>query len=211
MDLCCDCEKELPFLQNYCKRCAEPLSSGQGTCGACLNAPVLNLNTTALFCYQSPVDQLIIDLKFKNNLVSAKILGELLGKYLYEYYQDKTKPEVIVPVPLHASRLRERGYNQALELARPVAKKLNIPIDRLSITRVKSTLPQMGLSAKKRRNNIKRAFNANDKFRYRHVALVDDVITTGNTIFELCRLLKTSGVKKVDMWCPAKANNKLIT
>ena len=204
LDLCLACERDLPVLQNYCKRCAETLPEGQKICGSCLSDLSMQIETTALFNYSSPIDQLIINLKFRNNLIGARILGELLGNHLYDQYQNKIKPEVIIPVPLHSIRLRERGYNQALELSRPISKKLNIPIDKFSIKRVKNTAAQAVLSAKERQQNIKQAFGIDENFKYDYVAIIDDVVTTGNTVNELCKVLCSAGVSRIDIWCCAK-------
>jgi ComF family protein len=194
----------LPFLKDCCIRCAQPLSEGQSVCGACLkNKP--EFKVFAMFHYKTPIDQLILGLKFNNRLVNAKILGELLASYLKEQYQNQSKPEVIIPVPLHHERLRERGYNQALELARPIAKRLKIKIDYSSVIRTKNTLAQARLSAKKRKQNIKQAFNVEKIKNYKHVAVIDDVITTGNTATELCEILYKKGIGKIDVWCCAKA------
>jgi len=205
IDLCLTCEHNLPILQNYCIKCAEPLPEGQDICGSCLGDSLLDIKIVALFYYQFPVDQLIANLKFSNNLIGAKILGELLGCHLHKQYQNKPKPEIIIPMPLHPNRLRERGYNQALELSRPIAKKLKIPVDRFHVKRVKNTLPQAKLSAKERKQNIRQAFFVTDDFHHHYVAVIDDVITTGNTIAELCGVLYTVGVRRVDVWCAAKS------
>jgi len=205
LDLCSVCEQKLPFLSNYCTRCACPISEEGAICGACLNLPPIALKTTVLFRYHPPIDQLIMSLKFQNNLINAKILGELFGSHLYDKYRKITKPEVIIPMPLHSKRLRERGYNQALELSRPIAKKLSLPIDAFSVIRKKNTLPQAQLSVNERQQNVRKAFCIIKSFNYRHVAIVDDVITTGNTIFELCKFLSDVGVQEIDIWCCAKS------
>lgn len=205
LDLCRACEQDLPFLPNYCTRCTTLLPDGRTLCGSCLGSFSADILTTVLFYYEPPIDHLITNLKFHNDLVSVKILGELLSDHLYIKYLNRMRPEVIVPVPLHSQRLRERGYNQALELSRPVARRLKLPLDVFSIIRVKNTLPQAQLPAKKRQQNIKRAFQIIQDFNYHHVAVVDDVITTGNTIFELCRCLSLMGVKRIDVWCCAKS------
>lgn len=209
LDLCLACETDLPFLKNYCMRCAHPLPEGQIICGTCLNNPEASpIRAFALFYYQAPIKQLLLSLKFNNRLVNAKILGELLANYLDDQYQNQDKPEVIIPMPLHPIRLRERGYNQALELARPIAKKLKIPIDKSSVERIKNTLAQARLPTKKRTQNIKQAFSVNKtKMKhYKYVAVIDDVITTGNTATELCKILYQEGVEKIDVWCTAKAH-----
>lgn len=205
LDLCYPCEQELPFLRNCCTRCASPLPDGVSCCGSCLRDFPAAVRTTVLFSYEPPIDQLIMSLKFQNNLVNAKIIGELLANHLIIQYQKEVKPQVIIPMPLHYQRLRERGYNQALELSRPIAKKLILPIDAFSVIRPKNTLPQAQLSIRERHQNIKHAFCTTRFFQYSHVAVVDDVITTGNTILELCRALVLAGAKKIDVWCCAKS------
>jgi ComF family protein len=114
------------------------------------------------------------------------------------------KPEWIIPVPLHAERLRERGYNQALEIARPIAKKLQIPLQTRYCTRILPTLAQASMTAEERRRNMKNAFAVEELFQARHVAIVDDVLTTGSTVSEFARMLKKSGVARVDVWCCAR-------
>jgi ComF family protein len=206
LDLCAACENELPFLQNYCTCCAQPLVEGQVICGNCLNNRLTFIKTFVLFHYQTPIDQLILGLKFSNRLINAKVLGELLANYLADQYRIQAKPEIIIPVPLHSARLRERGYNQAFELARPIAKKLKIPIDKTNVVRIKNTAAQALLPAKERAQNIKRAFSVTKMKKYKHVAIIDDVITTGNTIIELSKTLHQAGVEKIDIWCCAKAH-----
>jgi ComF family protein len=206
IDLCIACANDLPFLKNYCIRCAQPLSEDQTLCGACLNNQLTFIRTFALFHYQTPIDQLILGLKFNNRLVNARILGGLLANYLCDQYQSKDEPEAIIPVPLHSARLCERGYNQALEIARPIAKKLKIKIDYSSVVRIKDTSAQASLPAKKRRQNIKQAFSVEKIKSYKHVAVIDDVITTGNTAMELCKVLYQNGISKIDIWCCAKSH-----
>ena len=167
------------------------------------------LNIIALFNYQFPIDQLIIEMKFKRKLINAKIFGDLLANHLCNHYKQHKKPQMIIPVPLHYLRLRERGYNQALELAKQVKKRLKIPIDKANIIRIKNTEPQTLLNAKKRKNNLKHAFKVIKSLPYKHVAIIDDVITTGNTIKELCKSLQQEGIAKIDIWCCALKTNFL--
>jgi predicted amidophosphoribosyltransferase len=134
LDLCVGCEKDLPFLENCCAKCAQKLPAGQMVCGSCLNN-FSNITTKALFEYQIPVDQIILNFKFHDGLIKGNVLSVLFAEHLYVQYKNEIKPELIIPVPLHKSRLRKRGYNQALEIARPIAKKLNIPIDKFSVIR----------------------------------------------------------------------------
>lgn len=189
-DLCIDCENDLPFS----KQCSN-------------NNLLPNTRIFTLFHYQEPIQELILGLKFGNRLINAKIIADLFADYLNEQYKDQDKPQVIIPIPLHYTRLKERGYNQALELAKPIAKKLNIPIDSSSAVRIKNTKAQAQLAAKERLQNIKKAFVINfDKLRhYNHIAVLDDVITTGSTATEFCKILFDCGINKIDVFCSAKA------
>lgn len=243
-NLCCACEQDLPCLKNRCVQCGRELGvSSLQRCGNCLqHAPPYD-QTIALYHYQTPIDYLILGLKFGNRLINAKLLGILLALHLQRHYAafdaDDTngendsgdasggvrmqrmscakqaakfrenvrraiKPEVIIPVPLHKARLRERGYNQALELARPVAHILQIPIDKHCCQRVKNTQAQSLLRAKERKQNIRGAFVVAETLSYKHVAVIDDVITTGYTIREFCGKLRCAGVQRIDVWSCAK-------
>jgi len=201
--LCKACLHELPWQQSACVRCARSLSS-TGTCGQCIQNPPPYHNTICLFHYQTPIDRLILSLKFAEKLSNAKLLGDLMAEKIADHYRGQAKPEFVIPVPLHVERLRERGYNQALEIARPIAKKLQIPLETNACTRILSTLPQASTTAEERRKNMKNAFAVEALFRARHVAIVDDVLTTGSTVTELARRLKKAGVERIDVWCCAR-------
>jgi ComF family protein len=114
-------------------------------------------------------------------------------------------PEALIPVPLHPNRLRERGFNQALELARPIASQLNIPLAADLCRRVRATPNQTQLAANKRRSNVRRAFEIKTQKLPGHVAIIDDVITTGSTVEELAYRLNRAGVKQVEVWSLARA------
>ncbi len=117
-------------------------------------------------------------------------------------------PECIIPVPLNQQRLRERGFNQALELSRIIAAQLNIPLDYSLCQRDKATPFQSGLSATQRKQNLKNAFKVTTINSYHHVAIFDDVVTTGTTVNELARQLKLSGVKTIEVWAIARTPEK---
>lgn len=206
-DLCETCYQNLPWLPYSCLCCAIPLSTPEQLCGHCLHhAPPFG-KTYSLFLYQAPIAKLIIELKFKQSLVNARVLGELMAIHLQKQYQTQPLPEIIIPVPLHSERLKERGFNQALELARPIARALHLPIHTHTIQRVKATLAQTSLSAEERRQNMKNAFLVTQNLVYNHVAAVDDVITTGNTVTEFCKTLRQSGIQRIDVWCCARAGS----
>lgn len=204
IDLCESCEQDLPIIKNCCVSCGKVLGVDQRECGFCLKNGLNNIKTKVFFDYKPPIDQIILNFKFQNNLVGGRVLSELLANHIDKQCCDRVKPEVIIPVPLHPKRLRVRGYNQALEISKSISRKLNIPIDKFSIIRKKNTKAQATLSLKERKNNLKGAFSNARKIHYKHVAIVDDVITTGNTVRELCKLLKRLGVEQIDVWCLAK-------
>lgn len=199
-DLCLACEKKLPFIINGCRYCGKPLSENIKICGQCLSNKQPFSATFALFSYEEPIAKLITDLKFHQQLVNAKILGELMVKYL----KFCSKPELIIPVPLHQKRLQERGFNQSLEIARYIAKKTIIPLDYKNCVRVKHTKAQASIPANKRAKNVKNAFQIKTIIRAKHVVIVDDVVTTGSTVSELSKTLLQSGIERVDIWCCAR-------
>ena len=214
LDLCWACHSELPTIKNdgkYCEKCGNSLSTAtfatMQLCGECIKNPPPFDRTLAIFNYQKPIDYLILKLKFNNNLSCAALLGNLMAKQLLAHYsqQKLLKPEVIIPIPLHSQRLKERGFNQAVELARPIAKALSIPIDKYSFIRIKNTEAQSLLKTKERQQNIKQAFAIKKITGYRYVAVIDDVITTGNTVKEFCNILRTAGIIKIDLWSAARA------
>ncbi len=212
LDLCLDCERALPWLGAYvCMRCAVPLpefefgSDALRYCGACLNKIPPFYQISSLFSYAPPISKLIIELKFHNRLVCARVLSELLIVSLKQIYQAQSLPELIIPVPLHTKRLSQRGFNQALELARPIAAYFKLPIDSKNCIRIRDTKAQTALSQKERNANVKGAFYLKKTpLLAKHVALIDDVVTTGCTVNEISGLLRTSGVERVDIWCCAR-------
>jgi len=209
--LCSDCESELPKNTSHCVICAVPFSALQMTenslvCGKCQKAPPHYTTSLIPHIYASPLKQLISQLKFQGNLTVAPLLAE---NFIHSIKHRKNNlPECIIPVPLHPQRLRERGFNQALELARIIARQLDIPLDYSLCQRNKSTPFQSGLSAKQRKLNLKNAFVVTKPQSYKHVAIFDDVVTTGTTVNELAKQLKKSGVETIEVWAIARTANK---
>lgn len=173
-------------------------------CGHCLTQPPPFTRVYASFAYQAGIKSLIQGLKFNEALVNARILGELLSEKIKIWYQNGMLPEVIIPIPLHAKRLKERGFNQALEIARVVSEMLQLPIDKTSCQRIKPTAAQATLPAAERQNNVKQAFQVSKQLSWHHVAVIDDVMTTGFTMIEFTHALKRQGVDKIDVWCVAR-------
>jgi len=207
-ELCVACLKELPILTEICPRCALPFSTiGLPLlCGKCLKTPPPFDNSYVLFAYEGAIPHLVTHLKFHAQLIYAELLGKWLAqKIASSWYAGKTLPDCIIPVPLHPQRLRERGFNQALEIAKPIASTLKLPLLKRGIIRIKYTQPQTILPASKRQQNMRKSFYTVEDYTGRHVAIVDDVMTTGHTLTELSHTLKNAGAKRIDVWCCARS------
>jgi ComF family protein len=178
-----------------------PLPQG-GICGQCLRRPPAYTAAVAAFHYHSPLSDLLIDLKFHGRLALAQPLGELLAERLLR--AGPSRPEVIVPVPLHPQRLRERGYNQALELARPVSQRLRIPLAPELGVRLRATASQSKLDPLQRRRNLRGAFGIEGNAPH-SVAILDDVITTGSTAGAFAQALRRAGAREIQVWALARA------
>ena len=196
--LCRNCAGELPRLPpRRCPVCALPTLKDEH-CGRCLARRPHYDRTLAVFQYEFPVDKLIHSFKYGHRLsLSAYFGGELLDAARRAVVAHTF--DMIVPLPLHRSRLRERGFNQALELARPVAAGLNLPLDADSCTRIRATTAQAALPWKERERNIRGAFACRRDLTGRHVLLVDDVMTTGASLDECARTLKLHGAADVTL------------
>lgn len=171
-------------------------------CNDCLTHPPVQARTEVVFVYQGAMPYLIKALKFANNLASGKVLGTLMAEHFATL---EKKPDLLIPVPLHPNRYQQRGYNQSIELARPVAQKLRIPLVVDACARVHSTQAQSRLNAKERQQNIKGAFHMRTALQADHIAIIDDVITTGSTASEMAKVLNQQGIRRVDVWACAKA------
>jgi len=156
------------------------------------------------FNYEGKITELITQLKFHQKLIVAPVLANYLIHQI-ENTENITLPEAIIPVPLHHQRLKERGFNQSLEIAKPISRHFQIPIDNHLCYRSRLTLPQTKLTAYQRKENVKKAFVLKHSPNYQHVVIIDDVVTTGATVNQMIYLLEKHGVKRVDVWCCARA------
>jgi len=197
--LCPACHASLPHIVHACPRCAAQ-STGH-VCGECLKHPPAFDRTRAALEYAFPTDKLIQALKYGGQLALAKLFGELLAVAL----ADQTRPELILPMPLHPTRLKMRGFNQALEIAKVIAKRFDIPLAPGLAQRVVDTTPQASLPIDARHKNIKGAFACDMDLRGQRIAVVDDVMTSGATLNELAKILKRAGAAQVDVWVVARA------
>jgi ComF family protein len=202
LSLCGACEAEMPRNATRCARCALPLETPVPLCGRCIKrAPPWDASWVP-FRYEWPLAQLEARFKFGSDLAAGRTLSLLWNASRAPH----DLPDAIVPVPLHPARLRKRGYNQALELAKPLAKHFGVSVMRDALRRTRATHAQTELTAIQRRRNVRGAFAVNpDGNVPGHVAVLDDVFTTGATLAECVRVLKRAGVARVDVWALARA------
>lgn len=202
LDLCRDCAAELPRNRSCCARCALPLAQPAPLCGRCQRQPPPWDAAWAPFRYGWPLDRLESRFKFGRDLAAGRSLAAL---WLRESAPPPL-PDLILPVPLHRGRLRQRGHNQALELARPLSRGLGLPLRHDLLLRPRATSAQSELDAVARRRNVRGAFALHADARLPdHVAIVDDVMTTGSTLAECARVLRRAGVARVVVWALARA------
>jgi ComF family protein len=202
LSLCRACRDELPWLTGTCRRCALPLAGegGHGICPTCLAHPPVLDSCSALFGYQPPVDQWIHALKFGGDLAVGRLLGQLLAARMPRP-DERTR---VLAVPLHPRRMRQRGYNQAEEISRPLLQDGWLS-SRCGCARKRHTEAQSGLPARDRHGNLRGAFTVHASLPGEHILLVDDVMTTGATLNELARTLKAAGASRVGAWVVARA------
>jgi ComF family protein len=187
-----------------CATCALPLSADHTRracddvrlhCADCLDRPPAFNDTLALADYRAPLDTLAVELKFRGRLAA----GAAFARHLSDAFADSglPLPDVIAPVPLSSVRLKARGYNQAWEIARPLAKRLQVRADAMLVTRAVHTAAQSKLDLDARRRNVATAFRVARDVRGRHIGIVDDVMTSGATLDALARTLKLAGARRV--------------
>ena len=198
--LCAACAADLPQLPAaLCPQCGDETTLGE-RCGACLKDPPAFARTIALFRYEFPVNRLIQALKYGHQLPLAAWFGARLGRMLVAADHD-----LVLPLPLHPTRLRTRGFNQSLEIARPVARALGVAIDPTLLSRTRATPPQADLPLKERGKNVRGAFECAGDLAGKRVLLVDDVMTTGSTLREAARILKLHGAGPITVAVAARA------
>lgn len=206
LDFCPACNHDLPRILHGCCQCGASLESEHAAyCGDCaLNPPAYD-RVIPVFAYVSPIKDLIARFKFHGQLSLAPVFATAMLQHIDVLNNDI---EALLPVPLHVARLRQRGFNQAIEITKPLARSGHKPMLIDHIVRTRNTLPQPGLKANERQNNLRSAFECRKPLNYKSIAIIDDVMTTGSTAHALAQLLKSHGVKHVELWCIARANLK---
>ena len=202
--VCQECLITLPVhKQPACPQCG--LWSPQSEqCGSCLKALPEFDKTTAAFDYEFPIVELIRAYKYGSRLA----LGDFFAEHLMNKIKHEARPEILLPMPLHTFRLKQRGFNQAAEITRYISSQMNLQMSLTSLIKTRDTLPQVELPWDERRKNIKNAFECKDTFSNMHVAIIDDVITTGASLNEAAKVLKKHGAKTVSVWVIARTQLK---
>ncbi|MEK2610955.1 ComF family protein [Pseudomonas shirazensis] len=205
--LCSACEQELPWLEEQCLRCALPLAIAGLHCGPCHRRPPAFSQVIVPWHFGFPLDSLISRFKHRGQWPLGRMLAGLLGDALaHRYAEGLPRPEYLLPVPLAARRLRQRGFNQAGMLARWLSGQLGIACNERWLLRSRDTPAQQKLGARARRRNLREAFTLAPgvDVEGRHLAVVDDVLTTGATAQAIAKLLRKAGAQRVDVYCLAR-------
>lgn len=198
---CTNCQELLPWLGSRCTVCSTPLPD-YGICGRCQKIAPAFQETVIPFLCRPPVSSGIHALKYSGRLDNAPAMAKMLAWQVRKSGCDL--PDILVPIPLHPARIRIRGFNQAMELARLTGNELAIPVVRNLLVRKKNTVTQTGLNEKMRQQNMANAFVATGSRLPRHIALVDDVVTSGSTVNAAARTLARSGAGRISVWAVAK-------
>ena len=203
--VCETCDALMSALTNACVRCRISLDDDNHTvCGSCLKQKKHFDEAICHYQFEEPLRSLIHAFKYDQSLYLATFLSSLMLRHKSDI---PIQADCLIPVPVHPKRLRERGYNHALELTKILAKKLNKPYKVNLCQKVIHTPHQVGLKLKERNKNLSNAFHVHQN-QFEHVVIIDDLMTSGNTANEVAKSLKKSGIQKVSVWCCARASIK---
>lgn len=213
LPLCNPCQAELPYNRNPCPVCAlpQPLvqDESQEKCGACLKRAPTYTHCLAPLLYADPVARFIQDLKYRQDMTMLPLLTELMATPVQQALATGSRPDYLLPMPLHWRRLWGRGYNQAERLAfslsrHPALRPWALRVERRLCHRARATAPQQGLDRTQRHRNLLGAFAASPRVEGLHIAVIDDVVTTGASVEILAQALVDGGARRVDIWCCAR-------
>ena len=216
MDLCQGCEDDLSKNLYCCPRCALPLEQTVAEkyqymelmCGDCQSNPPSFDECLTPFLYQFPLRELILRYKKLATPAIGKTLAQLMARTLADELvrvnANKKTPDYLIPVPTHQLKLKQRGFDHTLLLAREIGQALNIPVIERTAIRGIATAEQKGLSRLQRKKNMRNNFSILTPINAKSVAIIDDVMTTGATANEFAKLLKKQGVDHISVWCLAR-------
>jgi len=195
---CAACDRTHPRLtEAHCPACALPTPTGE-LCGHCLTHPMQFSSTTAAYTYAFPLDRLIQAMKYREQLALADAFAAELVKRIGRL------PDYVIAMPLHPAKLRERGFNQSLLLAASISRALELELLPHACRRIRDTPPQSALPFKERKKNVRDAFCCDTDLNGMHVALVDDVLTTGASLNALAAAVKKRGATEISVWVVAR-------
>ncbi len=195
--LCTDCLSTVDRVEQPCFQCGTRCT-GAGPCGRCqVRSPAYDF-TIAPFRYHPPLAIKIHQLKYQRKVALARPLAQALSREIKQL--NYPRPQLLIPVPLHWSRLLWRGFNQSVELARHISSELDIPISRNLVRRNRSTISQALLSSRQRKRNVSNCFELRRPLNVASVAIVDDVVTSGATVDQMSRELRKHGAVQIQVW-----------
>lgn len=202
--ICPTCIEAIQRQGHHCQLCGVQLPSTRAKiCGECVIKPKSYQRLIAACDYKYPINSSISQMKFSQQMDIIRGLTAILAQKVEHHYEQQERPILLMPIPLHHKRLFTRGYNQSELIANRLSKALDIASDSQRLSRIKNTPHQIGLKALERRKNLKNAFSVSQTLPP-HIALIDDVVTTGSTIAEACKTCLKHGAKQIDIWCLAK-------
>ena len=203
---CAACRNDMPFIEHSCLLCALPLKGGGewlDLCPNCLHKKTPLDGAWSAFHYDFPLRKALHYFKFSHHLYYGRVLGNLWLDAAKAHHKDFL-PDILIPVPSHIKRLRQRGFNPAYELAKPLARHLRLPLGDDICLRTRDTRPQLSRPPQERSLNVRDAFRINDRktmdFHGKTVLILDDVMTTGSTVREIARVLRRAGARRIAAW-----------
>ncbi|HET8710286.1 MAG TPA: ComF family protein [Spongiibacteraceae bacterium] len=200
-DICVGCAAELPYIENCCQQCGIPMSH-DSLCGDCLIAPPQFARCLAPLRYEVPISHLVGSFKYRGNFNHGRILSQLLIERLRQ--ESTITVDALIPVPLHWRRRWSRGFNQSEIVADELSRAFGLQVQTRWLRRIRGGTPQQRLDADARQKNLRDAFACSHEIEGRHLAVIDDVVTTGATANAIARILRESGAASVQIWALAR-------
>lgn len=204
-EICRSCLNAIKTYSYYCDVCAHPITE-KGICGACISTPRAYQRTYSMWVLDDSIKRLVYRLKYGKDLFVANLFANHFYRFIKTKYRKPGDwPIVIIPMPLHWRRHFVRRFNQSTEIAKVLSKYIDIKVDNDACARKKHTQYQASLPLKMRTKNVSHAFKVIKDTNYSHIAILDDVVTTGETVGSLSKALSKSGVQRIDIWSIARA------